>query len=143
MWTGLAGMALAAFGAATLLPFQSEIVFAGIQMRGDTPLWLLILVASVANTAGSFVNYLIGRGIDRFRHRRWFPVTEAQLDRAQRWYAKWGLWSLLMSWAPLGDGLTVIAGVMRCPAWLFLLLVGLAKTGRCIALAWVTERLLA
>ncbi|WP_163847616.1 YqaA family protein [Pseudooceanicola aestuarii] len=138
----LIAMALAAFGAATLLPFQSEIVFAAVQLRGETPLALLIGVASLANTAGSTVNYAIGRSIDRLRHRRWFPLTDAQLDRARGWYARWGLWSLLLSWAPFGDALTLVAGAMRCPLWLFVLLVGLAKTARYAALAWLTGRML-
>ena len=31
-----------------------------------------------------------------------------------RWYGKWGRWSLLLSWVPIGgDALTVIAGVLR------------------------------
>ena len=98
-------MFAAAFGAATILPFQSEIVFAALQVRGELSLPLLILVASVGNTLGSVVNYLLGLMVERFRDRRWFPVSQAQLDRAQRWYAKWGVWSLLLSWAPLGDAL--------------------------------------
>ena len=124
----LAVMFGTAFGAATFLPFQSEIVFAAIQARDVVPLWLLIVVASIANTLGSLLNYAIGCWIEHYRHRRWFPVTEGQLDRAQRWYARWGVWSLLLSWAPLGDATTLAAGVMRTRLWVFLTLVGLAKT---------------
>ncbi|KNX42659.1 Inner membrane protein YqaA [Roseovarius tolerans] len=134
----LGGLFLAAFGAATILPFQSEVVFVGLQLAGTASLVWLIVVASVGNTLGAVVNYVMGRGIERFRHRRWFPVNAAQLARAQHWYARWGVWTLLMSWAPLGDAFTVIAGVMRTPAWLFLVLVTIAKTGRYIVLAWLT-----
>ena len=80
----------------------------------------------------------MGRGIERFRDRRWFPVSEKQLLRAQDWYQRYGLWSLLLSWAPLGDAITVVAGVLRTPLWAFLLLVSIAKTGRYIAVAWAT-----
>ncbi|MEB3417148.1 YqaA family protein [Salipiger marinus] len=134
----LGGLFLAAFGAATILPFQSELVFVGLQLRGTQALWLLVLVASIGNTLGSVVNYVLGLGLERYRHRRWFPVTEAQLEKAQGWYARWGVWSLLLSWAPLGDGFTVVAGIMRTPLWLFVALVALAKTGRYIILAWLT-----
>jgi membrane protein YqaA with SNARE-associated domain len=134
----LGGLFLAAFGAATILPFQSEVVFVGLQLAGTASLVWLIVVASVGNTLGAVVNYVMGRGIEHFRTRRWFPVNAAQLARAQRWYARWGVWTLLMSWAPLGDAFTVIAGVMRTPAWLFLVLVTIAKTGRYIVLAWLT-----
>ncbi len=131
---------VAAFGAATILPFQSEIVFVALQLRGDTSPTALLVVASIGNTLGSCVNYAMGMGIERFRHRRWFPASEAQLDRAQRWYARYGVWSLLLSWAPFGDAITVVAGVMRTQFWLFLTLVAIAKTGRYVILAWVTAR---
>ncbi|GAA4220171.1 DedA family protein [Sagittula sp. NFXS13] len=133
---GLGGLFVAAFGAATVLPFQSEIVFAGLQATGQWPLWVLVVVASIGNTLGSVVNYGMGVGLERFRHKRWFPANEEQLDKAQRWYAKWGLWSLLLSWAPLGDAITLAAGIMRTPLWQFVLLVGFAKTVRYIAFAW-------
>ena len=128
------------FGAATVLPFQSEVVFVGLQVAGRASVPALVIVASVGNTLGAVVNYVMGRGVEQFRTRRWFPVTAAQLARAQRWYARWGVWTLLLSWAPFGDGFTVIAGMMRTPVWLFLVLVTIAKTGRYIALAWLTAQ---
>ena len=134
----LLGLFVAAFGAATVLPFQSEVVFVSLQLAGGIPPVTLVVVASIGNILGAVVNYALGAGIERFRHRRWFPVTEAQLDRAQRWYARWGAWTLLLSWAPFGDAFTVIAGTMRLPVWIFVLLVSLAKTGRYAALAWIT-----
>lgn len=135
-----AGLFAAAFGAATILPFQSEVVFVALQVAGSASVLALVVVASIGNTLGAVVNYVMGRGIERFRNRRWFPVNAAQLARAQRWYARWGVWTLLLSWAPLGDGFTVIAGMMRTPVWLFVLLVTIAKTGRYIALAWLTAQ---
>ena len=137
-WAALGVLFATAFGAATLLPFQSEIVFVAMQLREDAAVWLLVLFASVGNILGACVNYVMGAGIERFRDRRWFPVTPAQLDRAQGWYRRWGVWTLLLSWAPLGDAFTVVAGMMRTPVWLFVLLVSLAKTGRYVALAWAT-----
>lgn len=130
---------LVALGAASLLPMQSEPVLIALLLASEQPVWALVLVASIGNTLGSVINYALGRMLERFRHRRWFPVGEAALERAQGWYARWGRWSLLLSWAPIiGDPLTVIAGVMREPAWRFLLLVAIAKTGRYVTLAWIT-----
>ena len=95
-----------------------------------------LATASLGNVAGSVVNWLLGRGVERLRHRRWFPVGEASLERAQGWYRRFGRWSLLLSWMPIiGDPLTVAAGVMRERFLVFLLLVGIAKTGRYVVLA--------
>ena len=132
----LAGLFLAAFGAATILPFQSEIVFAALQRQEVAAVPLLVVVASVGNVLGAVVNWFLGLWIEHYRHRRWFPASERQLDRAQKWYNRWGVWTLLLSWAPFGDAFTVVAGVMRTPFWLFTALVTLAKTGRYALLAW-------
>src|SRR5690606_33859304 len=87
-----------AFGAATLLPLQSEAVLVGLQLSGY-PAVPLVLVAGVGNVLGSTVNWCVGRAIERFRGRRWFPATDAHLERAQRSYRRYGRWSLLLSWA--------------------------------------------
>ncbi len=126
---GLSGLFLAAFLAATPIPMQSEVVFLALQAAGE-PVLLLIAVASVGNVLGSCVTYAVGRGAESFRNRRWFPLTPAALARAQGWWQRWGIWSLLLSWAPGGDLLVALAGLMRVPLWQFLALVTLAKTAR-------------
>lgn len=137
--TVYAGLFLAAFVAATILPAQSEAALAGLVLLEAQPVWLLVAVASAGNVLGSLVNWLLGRGIERFRHRHWFPVSQAGLARAQNWYNRYGKWSLLLSWAPLiGDPLTVAAGIMKEPLPVFLLLVTIAKVGRYVLLTLVT-----
>jgi membrane protein YqaA with SNARE-associated domain len=133
------GLFITAFGAATLLPLQSEAVLAGLLVLGEHPVWLLLTVATTGNVLGSVVNWGLGRYIERWRHKRWFPIGEDKLARAQRSYHRFGRWYLLLSWAPfVGDPLTVIAGVMREPLWSFVLIVSLAKAARYAVLALVT-----
>ncbi len=132
-------LAASAFVAATVFPLQSEAVLVGLMLTGDHVVWLLVLVASIANTAGSVVNWWLGGVIHRYRDRRWFPASPEALARAEGWYRRWGHWSLMLSWAPIiGDPLTVIAGVLREPLWRFVILVALAKTGRYVTLALIT-----
>jgi membrane protein YqaA with SNARE-associated domain len=133
------GLFLAAFVAATVLPMQSEAALVGLLLADIHPVWALVGVASIGNVAGSVVNWLLGRGIERFRDRRWFPVGPAALDRAQGWYHRHGKWSLLLSWMPIvGDPLTVVAGVAREPFAVFLALVTVAKVGRYLVLTAAT-----
>lgn len=125
--------------AATLLPMQSEAVLVGMLLAGGQPAWMLIAVATAGNVLGSLVNWWLGRFIEHFRDRRWFPVTPERLEQAQGWYRRYGRWSLLLAWAPIiGDPLTMVAGLLREPLPVFLLLVTLAKLGRYLVLAALT-----
>lgn len=133
------GLFLSAFGAASLLPLQSEAVLVGLLLNGEQPVATLLLVASLGNVLGSVLNAALGRGIERFHGRRWFPVSERQLEQAKARYRRYGRWTLLLSWMPvIGDPLTLVAGVMREPWWSFVLLVTLAKTSRYLVLAAIT-----
>ena len=137
--TSYVGLFLAAFGAATLLPMQSEAVLVGMLLSDRYVASTLIAVATFGNLLGSTLNWLLGRSVERLRHRRWFPVSESKLEKAQQFYLRFGRWSLLLCWVPLiGDPLTVVAGVMREPFWSFLLIVTLAKGVRYLVLAAVT-----
>ena len=121
---------LSAFAAATLLPFYSELLLLAQLRQGLDPSWLW-LVATAGNTLGSALNWVIGRYLTHYADRRWFPVRENALDRAQRWFQRYGTWTLLFAWAPVGgDALTVVAGIMKVRFWLFLILVTLGKGAR-------------
>ena len=137
------GLFLSALIAATILPMQSEAVLVGLMVTGNYSTGLLLLVATLGNVLGSLANWLLGRFIERYRDRSWFPVSPQKLDAAGDWYRRYGKWSLLLSWAPvIGDPLTVAAGVLREPLPMFLLLVTIAKAGRYLALAAITNSLL-
>lgn len=130
---------MAALVAASILPMQSEAALVGLLLSEAYSPAMLIAVASVGNTAGSVINWFLGRSAERYRDRRWFPVGAAALARAQVWYRRYGRWSLLLSWMPvIGDPLTVVAGVMREPFPFFVLVVAVAKTGRYLVLAAIT-----
>jgi membrane protein YqaA with SNARE-associated domain len=136
----LSGLFVSAFTSATLLPGSSEAVLAGILAFGTASTTSAVIVATLGNTLGSVVNWGMGLFAARFRHHRRFPLTPEQYKRYSAAYAKWGVWSLLLSWTPvIGDPLTVVAGVMRTPLWIFLPLVTLAKGVRYLVVAGVVQ----
>lgn len=128
-----------AFLAATLLPFYSEVVVVStLVLQPDNWLWIW-LVASIGNTLGAAVNWAIGLYLLHFQDRRWFPFKADQLGRAQRWFQKYGVWSLLMAWAPVGgDALTFIAGTMKVRFWLFFILTLIGKSARYAVVIYLT-----
>ena len=136
---GYGGLFVVALLAATVLPLQSEAALVGLLLNGTFSTAGLLVAAIVGNTLGAAINWWLGRYLERFRERRWFPVKAPALARAQRWYRRYGRWSLLLSWLPIvGDPLTMIAGVMREPLPVFLALVGVAKAARYLVLAGLT-----
>ena len=140
VWAGLGGMALSAFAAASPLPFQSEPVFLGLLATDTVPLWPLLITASLANTAGSMVTHAIGRAAGA-GGSRWLPLSDRRRARAEAWFARWGRWSLLLSWAPGGDTLVALSGLARLPVLQTLALVAFAKTARYAALAGLARLL--
>lgn len=132
------GLFFAAFLAATVVPAQSEAMMVAL-LLADYPVVSLIIVASAGNILGSTVNWWLGSKALQLSSKRWFPLNPVRLKRVSRWYSRYGRWSLLLSWVPvIGDPLTLAAGFMREPLRTFLPLVALAKTGRYVALAWMT-----
>ena len=116
-----------AFLAATIFPFSSEALLVTLLTQGKS-IWLVWLFATVGNTLGSVVNWILGRYFLHFEARSWFPFKTRQLDRAQRWFQRYGVWSLLFAWLPVvGDTLTFIAGMMRVNFFLFLILTAVGK----------------
>jgi len=130
-----AGLFLVALAAATIFPAQSELLLASLHASGRYDDGLLILVATAGNVAGSATNWALGRYLMHFQDRRWFPVSRSLVERATRWYQRFGVWSLLLAWVPvIGDPLTLVAGILRVDLRLFLLLVTIGKAARYIAL---------
>ncbi|WP_448203087.1 YqaA family protein [Azospirillum sp. sgz302134] len=129
------GLFMTAFLAATVFPAQSELLLAGMHASGNYGHWALLGVATVGNVLGSAANWALGRYLMHFQDRRWFPVTPGMVDRATRWYQRFGLWSLLLAWMPvIGDPLTLVAGILRVDFRIFLALVTLGKGARYAAL---------
>jgi membrane protein YqaA with SNARE-associated domain len=120
-----------ALTSATILPGTSEAALAALIASGDHAVWLLVVIATAGNVLGSIINWLLGLYAERFKDRRWFPVSPDALDRASHWFGKYGLWSLLLAWLPIiGDPLTLFAGVMRVRLIPFLILVTIGKFAR-------------
>ena len=130
-----------AFLAATVLPFYSEITVAAALAAGHDAARVFFF-ATLGNTLGAAVNWVMGRFLARFQERTWFPFRGPGLERAQRWFQRWGKWTLLLAWAPVGgDALTFIAGVMRVSFPVFFILTLIGKGARYLVLIYLLENM--
>lgn len=99
---------LSSFLSATLLPGSSEVTLLTTLSYSEHTPTFLVVVASLGNTLGGLVNFLIGL---------WLPNRTDRNTHSQKsitWLATYGYWALLFSWLPLiGDGLCLAAGWLR------------------------------
>lgn len=125
--------------AATLFPLSSEALLAALLAQAYSPFYLW-LAATAGNTLGSCLNWVLGRWCLHWQGKRWFPVSAAQLTKAQTRFQRYGRWSLLFAWLPVvGDPLTFIAGVLKVPFGQFLPLVLIGKATRYALVIWLAQ----
>jgi membrane protein DedA with SNARE-associated domain len=133
---GLAAVFLFGFLEACCVPIPSEITFgfAGVLAgEGHLNIVAVIIVGTVAELIGSFAAYTVGRVGERplvNRFGRYLLITNADIDRAERFFAGRGAWAV-----PVGRALpvvrtfiSIVAGFIKMPAPLFgvLSLIGTA-----------------
>jgi membrane protein DedA with SNARE-associated domain len=124
---GYGALILLGFLEACCVPIPSEITFgfAGLlAYQGHLSLALVILIGTLAELAGSYVAYAVGRMTERpviERLGRYLLITKADLDRTERFLAGRGIWAI-----PLGRALPVVraftsigAGLTGVPALRF------------------------
>ncbi len=138
--------------AAAIVPAASELVmvYAGAVAGGafasahvilfghriDTPAWAYVTMAAtgvIANTIGCVAGWAIGLYGGRpllERHGRWLHVTPARIERAERWFDRFGVLAVPVGLAtPIVRSFVAIpAGIARMPLARFvpLALVGCA-----------------
>jgi membrane protein DedA with SNARE-associated domain len=121
---GYAALILFGFLEAACIPISSEITFgfAGVlAYQGHLNLALVIIIGSLAELAGSYASYAVGRIGGKplvSKLGRYVLVTEADVDRAERFLAGRGAWAV-----PVGRMLpfiraftSIVGGLVRIPA---------------------------
>ena len=126
--------------AATILPLSSEIVLTTMLLTNLFEKNILLVIASSGNILGSIFNWYLGKKITIFQDRKWFPVSPEQLNKSQKYFQKYGIWSLLLAWVPvIGDPLTLLAGVLRVRFSIFFILVSISKISRYVFIIYLVS----
>ena len=124
---------ISALISATLFPLGSEAILLYDLNNGYSALWLLVW-ATLGNTLGAVVNYILGYQGEKFLENKNI-VNKEKFTKFTKLFEKYGAYTLLLSWLPLvGDFFTLAGGVTRYPFWKFFLLVLVAKFGRYLVL---------
>ena len=133
---------LSSFASSTILPGNSEVTLTAFISYKEYETLYLIIVASIGNVLGSIVNWYLGRYFIKFKNKKWFPFNEKNMNNSSKCFLKYGKLSLLLSWVPfIGDGITLIAGVLKVPMYEFILLVSIAKLTRYAFVAMIAKNI--
>jgi membrane protein DedA with SNARE-associated domain len=121
---GYAGLILFGFLEAACIPISSEVtfLFAGVlAYQHHLNIVLVIIIGSIAEMAGSYLSYYVGRKGGRplvRRYGRYVLVGEADVNRAERFLAGRGRWAI-----PVGRMvpfvrafISIVAGLVQVPA---------------------------
>jgi len=143
----------------SVLPAASELVmlYAGVLASGalpgqdivlfghriDSHFWGYVAIAT-AGVAGQTVGSIIGWAIGLYggrplveRHGRWLHLGPENLDRAERWFDRWGDWAVFLGrMTPVVRSFVSIpAGLARMPLGRFTLYSVLGTIPWCFAIA--------
>lgn len=124
---GYAALIVFGFLEAAGIPISSEITFGFggvLAYQGHLNLALVIVIGALAELAGSYASYAVGRvGGKPLVHRlgRYVLVTDSDVDRAERFLEGRGAWAI-----PVGRMLpfvraftSIVAGLVRVPGMQF------------------------
>jgi membrane protein DedA with SNARE-associated domain len=152
---GYLALILFGFVEACSIPISSEITFgfAGVlAYQGHLNLALVIIIGSLAELAGSFASYGVGRkggrpAVERFG--RYVLITQRDLDRAERFFAGRGAWAVLIArlLPVLRAFAGLVAGIVEVPVAQFALFnvigtvvwaAALSSIGYAVGSAWTS-----
>jgi membrane protein DedA with SNARE-associated domain len=127
---GYAALIVFGFVEACCIPISSEITFgfAGVlAFQGHLNLVLVIVIGSLAELAGSYVSYSVGRVGGRplvERLGKYALITRKDIDRAERFLAGRGAWTVVVGrmLPVIRAFISIVAGLVEVPAGQFGLL---------------------
>ncbi len=112
---GYLGLFVAAFLAATVIPFSSDVVPVALLAAGGEPV-AAIVAATIGNWLGGLVSYWMGylgrwEWIEKYLH-----VKEETLIKQKKRVDRYGTALALFSWLPgIGDLLAIALGFYKLP----------------------------
>lgn len=125
---GYIGVFVAAFLAATILPFSSEVVLTGVLLAGAS-YYPCMIAATAGNFLGGMTCYWFGMLGKIEWIEKYLKMDRSKIDKVQEWLRKKGSWTAFFVFLPgIGDFIAVALGFLRANVWIvaFFMLAGKA-----------------
>jgi len=114
---GYIGVFLAAFLAATVLPFSSEVVLTGVLLAGAS-YWPCMIAATAGNFLGGMTCYWLGMLGKTEWIEKYLKMNPAKLQKVLDWVKNKGSWMAFFVFLPgIGDFIAVALGFLRGNVW--------------------------
>lgn len=131
---GYIGVFIAAFLAATILPFSSEVVLAGVMATGAS-YWPLILAATAGNVLGGMSCFWLGHLGKREWIVKYLRMSPETVNKWTDYLQGKGSWMAFFVFLPgVGDFFAVALGLLRANVWSVLGFMTLGKLLRYVVL---------
>lgn len=136
---GYAGLFLASFLAATVIPFSSEGLFLVMLFNGFNSWWLLFF-ATTGNTLGGMSSYGIGRMGKWAWIEKWLRLKPESVTRMQHKIFPYASLAAFFCWLPaIGDIIAVALGLIRVSWVKVLFWMTIGKLFRYILLIFIQD----
>lgn len=128
---------ITSFLASTVLPLGSEALVV-LLIRTGHDFYTVVLLATVGNYLGACTTYYIGLKGRTGVIEKYLSVSQKELEKADRWFTRYGSYALLFTWVPfIGDAITVSGGLLKLNFRTFSIYVFIGKFARYLALAYL------
>ncbi|MBP1989208.1 DedA family protein [Paenibacillus eucommiae] len=82
------------------VPGETLMAFAGSLTLSGSPFTFvgLLLVLVAGSMTGMIISYILGYRVGKpflYRYGKWIKLTPVRIDRAERWFKRYGLWAVL------------------------------------------------
>ncbi len=134
-------LVMVAGGALAAGAFTQQVTLFGQDLGTGFGAYLAIALAgTLGYLLGGIVGWWIGKAGGRpflERHGRWFHLTPERLDRAERWFGRWGDWAVLLGRVTpvVRSFISIPAGVFRMPLGRYIVLTAIGSAIWAFALA--------
>lgn len=114
---GYIGVFIAAFLAATVLPFSSEVVMSGVLLSG-ADYWTVMIAATLGNFLGGMSCYWLGSLGKIEWIEKYLKLKKEKVDKWVEWLNGKGSWMAFWVFLPgVGDFFAVALGLLRANPW--------------------------
>jgi membrane protein YqaA with SNARE-associated domain len=128
---------ITSFLASTVLPMGSEALVI-LLIKSDHNFYAVVFLATLGNYLGACTTYYLGLKGRSGIIEKYMSISKKDLEKADRWFTRYGSYALLLTWLPLaGDAITAMGGLLKLDFRIFSFYVFIGKFARYLVLAYI------